>query len=334
MSKQNGNGTAPEEKKEEYWQTVRRALTGSMYLGLIERAIPKGVQLDPLALVWQAVNVIETPNEKGECPLLMCDLQGIRRAVLKAATLGLQFQGECYLIAYGGTCNFQTSIWGEIHIVERTGRLKNVWADVIYESDPYKIVRGLKPDLFHDITDTWGRPGANIPIGETKGVVSVESGGRGRPLGSYACAELDDGVVRWAVMSEAEMAIARGNASSRNSPSHRDWPDEMRKKMAFRRAQKTWPHTPLLATALAIEGDVALDEKTEADLRSTAITTDGKPVQAVAQLEAPKQTMGDTLLKELKNRKKGTEQQELVPNERKSDPPPPPAQQQREPGED
>lgn len=355
MTKQNGNGAKDEKRERPYNLVVRDALCAPKFVQLLTRAIPTGVQLDPMALVWQAINVIETPDERtGELKLLACDLPSIRRAVLKAATLGLQFQGECYLIPYGANCNFQTSIWGEIHIVERTGRLKNVWADVIYEADPYRIVRGMNPELFHDITSTWGLPGSNIPIGDTKEIIEVGKGGRGRPLGAYACAKLDDGEVRWAAISEAEMAVARGNAASKGSPAHRDWPDEMRKKMAFRRAQKTWPHVPLLATAQALEGDGDLDETKESALRT--ITVEGQPVaaQVTAALEAPKPRPGDDLVSELRNRQRETaparretapaEVRPQAPPERRTEPdphgdpePPEPtntAKPGREPGED
>lgn len=334
MSKAKDNATTPPDppkEKEEYHITVRKALTGKNFVELCARAIPRGVQLDPLALVWQAISVIETPQESGRdaFPLLACDVNSLRRAVLKAATLGLQFQGECYLIAYGGTCNFQTSIWGELHIVERTGRLKDVWADVIYESDPYRVVLGERRELFHDVTSTFGLPGANIPIGEQNQIVEVAAGGRGRPIGAYACARFDDDSIRWDIISEAEMTIARNMASSKNSPAHRNWPDEMRKKMALRRAQKKWPHMPLIATAMQLEGDAKFDDATERAI----LTVDGQSIPSGAPALAPKTTnVGDMLAQELKAKRE----------QRESEPAPTvapaaqaePAPRIREPGED
>jgi recombinational DNA repair protein RecT len=332
MTKSNQKDAPPAEEKEPYHVTVRKALTGGSFIKLCERAVPRGVELDPLALVWQAINVIESPQDGGRdaYPLLSCDVQSIRRSVLKAATLGLQFQGECYLIAYGGTCNFQTSIWGELHIVERTGRLKDVWADVIYESDPYRIVLGERRELFHDVTDTFGRPGANIPIGEPDAVIPVTEGGRGHPIGAYACADLGEKVIRWDIMSEAEMAVARRMASSKNSPAHKNWPDEMRKKMALRRAQKKWPHTPLTIKSLQLEGDAKFDDETERQI----LTVEGQSasVQVPALNSKPATSVGDMLTQELKAKKE--QRESVAPAENAQQPPAEQAgPRMREPGE-
>jgi recombination protein RecT len=269
-----------------------RMLTRPAFLHLVERSIPAGVQLDPSRLIYQAFHVLCTPDERtGEFKLLACENASIARAVLKAATLGLEFHGQAFLIPYGSQCTFMSSVWGELARVQRTGQLKRCWAEVVYEADEFEIVVGESPKLVHVLTKSITLPGANIPIGAVKEIVKREQGGRGAPLFAYACGELPSGVVIWDYMLESEMAVARSLAASSNSPAHRNWGDEMRSKMALRRAMKKWPHGAELARQLQeLEGTGRLGEQTEQDLAQVIESTvedvvDG-PVPKPASTEA------------------------------------------------
>lgn len=267
-------------------------LTRPAFLGLVEKSVPAGVPLEPLRLIYQAFHVLCTPDEKsGEFKLLACNNASIARAVLKAATLGLEFHGQAFMIPYGAQCTFMSSVWGELARVERTGKLRRAWAEVVYEADEFEIVVGECPKLVHVITRSVMLPGANTPIGDTKAIIKKEQGGRGAPLFAYACAELTNGVVSWDYMLEAEMALARSTAASSNSPAHRNWGDEMRSKMALRRAMKKWPHGAELSKQLQdLEGTGRLDEQAERDLESifetTAEDVDGSMPAAQAAGEA------------------------------------------------
>jgi recombination protein RecT len=306
---------------------LRGLLTTKGFLGLLESAIPRAVQLDPRSLAWQAIVIIETPNDKGEQPLMACSDASICRAVLKAATAGLQFQGEAYLIPYGEECTFMASVWGELHVVQRSGKLKRVWTDVIYEADDFRIVRGLNPDLIHEITESFGLPGANYPIGDGPKVPLSEKG-RGAVLCAYACAELEDGAVQWSIMLESEMALARSTSKSANSPAHKNWGDEMRKKMALRRAMKSWPKAPDSIDMAELERADTLNDDQERGLR-TVIDTTGEPSAKV--LEPPRPSMGDDLAEQLR---KSTEANETAKVPVHAAQPPVEANRGREPGDD
>lgn len=336
-TKRNGNGNGNGEPKPSNGQELRPPtdwerrrnhlrglLTNKGFLGLLESAIPKAVQLDPRSLAWQAIVIIETPNDKGEQPLMACTDASICRAVLKAATAGLQFQGEAYLIPYGDECTFMASVWGELHVVQRSGKLKSVWTDVIYEADEYRIVRGLNPDLVHEITGSFHLPGANYPIGDGP-KVSLADKGRGAVLCAYACAELEDGAVQWSIMLESEMALARNQSKSANSPAHKNWGDEMRKKMALRRAMKSWPKAPDSIDVAELERADTLTEAQERGLR-TVIETTGEPGAKV--LDPPKPSMGDDLAEQLRRSTEANEAR--VPANSAA----PEQQRTREPGED
>jgi phage RecT family recombinase len=308
-TKRNGNGNAGSEPKPGNGQEIRQLtewekrrnhlrglLTNKGFLGLLESAIPKAVQLDPRSLAWQAIVVIETPDKDAQFPLMACTDASICRAVLKAATAGLQFQGEAFLIPYGEECTFMASVWGELRVVQRSGKLKRVWTDVIYEADEYRIVRGLNPDLIHEITGSFHLPGSNYPIGEGP-KVSLAEKGRGAVLCAYACAELEDGVVQWGLMLESEMALARSQSKSANSPAHKNWGDEMRKKMALRRSMKSWPKAPDSIDVAELERAETLTSDQERGLR-TVIDTTGEPSSKV--LDPPRPSMGDDLAEQLR----------------------------------
>jgi phage RecT family recombinase len=266
-----------------------KMLTRPAFLQLVERSIPQGVPLDPTRLIYQAFHLLCTPDERtGEFKLLACENASIARAVLKAATLGLEFHGQAFLIPYGAQCTFMSSVWGELARVQRTGQLKRCWAEVVYEADEFEIIVGESPKLVHVLTKSITLPGANIAIGDVKAIVKKENGGRGAPLFAYACGELPNGVVIWDYMLEAEMALGRSLAASSNSPAHRNWGDEMRSKMALRRAMKKWPHGAELSKQLhELEGTGRLDDVAERDLaqviESTVEDVDGRvPTPAAA----------------------------------------------------
>jgi phage RecT family recombinase len=273
-----------------------KMLTRPAFLQLVERSIPQGLQLEPTRLIYQAFHVLCTPDERtGEFKLLACDNASIARAVLKAATLGLEFHGQAFLIPYGAQCTFMSSVWGELARVQRTGQLKRCWAEVVYEADEFEIVVGEFPKLVHVLTKSITLPGANIPIGDVKAIIKKEQGGRGAPLFAYACGELPSGVVIWDYMLESEMALGRSLAASTNSPAHRNWGDEMRSKMALRRAMKKWPHGAELSKQLNdLEGVGRLDEQAERDLAQVIESTvedvsDGRIPTPAASSEQPAQ---------------------------------------------
>lgn len=265
---------------------VRALLTNKNVLTLVARALPSGVDLDPLRLAYQAITLCETPDKDGYFNLLGCTDESIVRAVLKAATAGLEFSGgQAFLIPYGKEASCDFGVWGMVAIADRTGKVKRIWSDVVYEADTFKIVRGEHPILEHDITDTWALPGSNTPIGESASRgVALDKGGRGLALGSYACCELLDGTVRWEAVPEAVLAAIRADARSKNSPSHRNYGDDMRRKIAVKRASKLWPRQ--IVQALELDDAERLDDATERAIIEVAATVeqDGKTITVPAEV--------------------------------------------------
>lgn len=274
---------------------VRRLLGSPGVQRVISEAIPEGVNLDSKRLAWTASTLIETPNEKGERPLLDCTPTSIARTVIQCAELGLEFGshlGHCYMIPRKGEACFQMGFRGYIALAYRGGAIKRVWSNVIYQADAFKIVRGEFPQLSHDTTLSEFLPGRDVQIGEPKPLVPIEEGGAGMPLGAYACAELQDGRVLWDVISEANCARARATSRASNSPAYANWPDEMRRRTAITRARKAWPIDPLMATAQQIDdtgsgGSTRLAAQIEsAVIESTGESSPGASPKALDALVA------------------------------------------------
>lgn len=230
---------------------MRQYLTHPGFLSLVEKALPKDQGMDAERLIWVVITLLETPDDKGNLNLLNCTPDSVRRAVVQCAEVGLEpsIGGECWIIPRGGKATFQMGALGYIKLAQRAGAV-SAWANVVYESDDFQVTYGAHPGLHHDATKTWHLPGSNCDY-DHKRVVSVADGGRGKPLGAYACVKMKDGEVIWSLVTEAELQMARGSGSG-NSPAYRNWPDSMRMRTAIARAQKFWPKGQMSA-ALAMD---------------------------------------------------------------------------------
>jgi len=89
------------------------------------------------------------------------------------------------------------------------------WADVVYSKDTFTMTRGLEPTLIH------------VPA----------LANRGEPIGSYCAFKYPDGDRDFVFIPEEELQRIRKVSKAESGP-WVDWPDEMRKKSAVRRAMK------------------------------------------------------------------------------------------------
>jgi recombinational DNA repair protein RecT len=263
---------------------MRNLLLKSNFVDLVASAIPKDADTTPHKIVWSAFTVIEKPDPRdGSRKLLHCTDASIKRAILQAASIGFEFGGPrptCWMIPRGGDATYQTAAHGYITLAYRCG-MKRVSADVIYEADDYRLIRGEQPRLEHEITKSFHLPGRNIPIGAfEKAGIPLAKGGAGRPLAAYVVAWDAEGLPHWGYVSEQECIAARDVSSAKNSGAHLDWGDQMRIRTAISRARKLWPDASLIHKALGIDEENDLDEKLEQALRDeAAIDTDGFDAQ-------------------------------------------------------
>lgn len=229
-----------------------RVLLGKT-LRAIERALPKGSLTDPERFAQLAMTVILTDyvNQKDkDKALLWCNDFSIQRCIVQAAELDLQpgsALGQAWFIPYNYEATFQVGVWGYVALMRRSDNVSEVWADVIYENDKYKVVRGAHRDLQHEIDPRMTRAQ------------------RGAVLGAYACVKYVNGSVDWEFVNAEDLALARETSKAPNSPAHVKWPDEMSKRTAIKRLAKYAEKAVIVNRAAELdESEVLRDDLMEA----------------------------------------------------------------------
>lgn len=162
-----------------------------------------------------------TVLQDGTSDFSKCDSRTVVRTLLKGAFLGLDFfNGECYAIAYGDKCQFQTDYKGEIKMCKKysSNPIKDIYAKVVREGDEFieTIENGnqtvsFKPKAFND----------------------------GEILGAFAVCLYKDGGMIYDTMSVAEIEHTRKTFSKQASG--KAWTNsygEMCKKTVLRRLCK------------------------------------------------------------------------------------------------
>jgi recombination protein RecT len=208
-------------------QVVRRTIERAV--PYIKQLIPEKLGLDAERFARVVINCIES-DDSGK--LLQCTDGSIIRAVLHAAEVGLEpggAYGHCYILPYLNKktncleAEFMIGVWGYVELARRNPRIKDVWADVIFEKDQYDVESGS---------------GGRRIIHKPRWDLSFTE--RGQVLGAYACALFDDGTVASEMMNWEELQQARSTSKAPDSPAWANWPTEMYKRSALKRAQKYW----------------------------------------------------------------------------------------------
>lgn len=194
---------------------------------------------------------------KNSPAIMKCDKITVLASMMMAAQLGLEPNsplGQCYLIPYGGECQFQFGYKGWLNMVRRSGEVGNIYAEVVYENDEFELNLGLDRDLKH-------KPELN--------------GDRGKPVMVYAVAQLKDGdkPFIWmpkseveSIKEEATKKMKYANMSPWNHP--RNW-SEMWKKTAVKRLCK------LLPLSVEVQNKLAQDETVKKEIASDMTQADG-----------------------------------------------------------
>lgn len=209
--------------------------------------IPANADMNPRRFATVAINyLLGDPTGK----LIQCTRASLMRGFLSAAEVGLELggaHGHCYLVPYqqrDGSliAQFQIGVRGYIELARRCPQIEDIWADVIYSEDEYEVTSGSAGKIIRHF------PRWDLPVSE-----------RGRLLGAYACAKLANGAVSCELLNAEELNQARQTSSAPNSPAWKNWPTEMYKRTAIKRAQKYWPKSTELSTALRTESPVVSD---------------------------------------------------------------------------
>lgn len=211
-------------------------------------ALPKWLSADRLLRVVFS-SLLKNPS------LLECTRESLFISVMACAQLGLEpILGRAYLIPYKNNrknvteCQMQAGYQGLIDLARRTGQIKDVAAEVVYEKDVFDIEYGTNRHLTH------------------KPYILDDPG---KALGAYTIWWLKDGSEHFEFMplykihqrrdmSQAyQYAIANPKNKSAQDTPWIKWPDEMIKKTAIKNHAKLMPAS--IEFMEAIEMDNAAD---------------------------------------------------------------------------
>ena len=203
------------------------------YKSQIETALPKHVTPERLMRICL--------TEYRRVPKLQqCDKVSFLAAVVTAASLGLEpgsALGQCYLIPYNQTCEFQIGYRGMIDIARRSGNIVSLTARAVYEGDDFRVICGTEDRIEHE------------PRFKSTDLTHV-----------YAVAKLVGGGVQFDVMSRAQVeAIRARHSKAAKGSAWTDSFDEMAKKTVVRRLFKLLPASVELASALDAEDNRTID---------------------------------------------------------------------------
>lgn len=187
--------------------------------------LPKGLEFEYFK---QAVytEMRRTPK------LYECDPLSVVSAVAFALQLGLSPgpRGHCYLVPFKAECQFIVGYKGMIELAFRSGKIKDVKANLVREGDSFDYREGTRPYLDHK---------ADSRDGDV--------------IAAYAVARTTTGGAPFAVIYQEDWEAAR-KRSPAGSKGVGPWKDDwaaMVRKTAVRRLQPFLPQSPQFADAMS-----------------------------------------------------------------------------------
>ena len=200
-------------------------------------AAPK--HLDSDRMIRLALTSIKKNKDLMQC--FQNNPSSVLAAFMESVQLGLEIdtRGLAHLIPYKGTCTFQVGYKGLISLAMRSGKLRNIYAEVVYESekDNVHIDLGLSRNLTHAFDFSVAR--------------------EGRLILAYAVAVFLDGSTHFEYVQPHHVDKAKKTsmgASSQYSPWNTHT-EEMWKKTAIKKLCKYLDLSPELAEAIAKEDE-------------------------------------------------------------------------------
>ncbi len=198
----------------------------------IQKALPKH-------LTAERVGRIALTEIRKNPKLLACDPYSVIGAIMQSSQLGLEIGsglGHAYLVPYKAECTLITGYKGQVDLMRRSGKIKGVWAYLIYKEDIFD--EGVKNGVPY-LTYSAARTGRERKPEEEM-------------IGALAVAQFDDQTTQWVYMEKWEVDKIRDGLRYK-SDTWRDHYGEMAKKTAVRRLSKMCPQSPEILQANQIE---------------------------------------------------------------------------------
>lgn len=188
----------------------------------LERVLPAHLSGDRMARIM-LTEIRKTPK------LAQTDPNSFFGALLTSAALGLEpgVNGEAYLVPYGKECQLIVGYQGLVKLFWQHPLAKRLTAEVVYENDHFAYDKGLTMRLEH----------------------TPAVGNRGKIVGYYAIAELNNGGINFDFFTPEQIKALRGGkvGTSGGVTDPEKW---MERKTALKQVLKMMPKSAELATAL------------------------------------------------------------------------------------
>lgn len=204
--------------------------------------------------IQNAWMIIQDTKDRDNRPALdVCTVGSVMKAMLDTVIMGLNpAKKQVYYIVYGNKLEAQRSYFGTMAATKRVTGVTDIWADVVYEKDTFKIgkKRGGWEVLTHE-SDFMNIDPEKI-------------------VAAYCTIEMEDGREYTEVMNMAQ--IQKSWAKSRNPKQnvHKEFPDQMAKRTVINRACKMFFNTSddsdLIIDAFNATGDVYDNEENIPDV--------------------------------------------------------------------
>lgn len=261
MSTQNSGGgqlartdnQAPAVSNETHAQNVQTLRTLADAAGLVQRYAAKLVTNERAGEFATQVSIMAQKNPK----IRDCDPNSVVSAMMACVQLDLMPntpEQHAHLIPYGRDLQFQLGYQGILEMVARSGSIEDLNAELVFEGDEFEYSLGINRNLVH-------KPNLDIDRTDYSKVVAA-----------YTTIELENGKIKFDVMSRAEIDKVQGSAKAKSTdaPWH-TWPEQMAKKTSIKRALKYMPKSKedkrlskaMLYDSLAEAGKLRFDQSGE-----------------------------------------------------------------------
>lgn len=152
-----------------------------------------------------------------------CTDESIYNALLDMVTQGLSpAKTQCYFVPYGTTVKLTRSYFGTMKVVKQLPEVKDIYAEVIYKGDVFKIKNENGRKVFVSHETDWTNADNEI-------------------IGAYCIIEKLDGEKILTVMTKKEIDKSWSKAKTKNVQN--DFPQEMAKRTVINRAAKQFFNT-------------------------------------------------------------------------------------------
>lgn len=167
---------------------------------------------------------IKEVKDSNKRPALeVCTKESIANTLLDMVTQGLSpAKTQCYFIVYGNSLQLNRSYFGTQAVIKRLNKVKDIWANVIYEGDvfDYSVADGRERLLKHETK--FENRDKNI-------------------LGAYAVVKTEDDEIL-TVMTKKEIE-ASWSQTKTGGAVQKKFPQEMAKRTVINRAAKAYVNT-------------------------------------------------------------------------------------------